>query len=232
MTQVLLQAKGLRLKGFSNADSWDFQIQASECWWVTGARGSGKSAMIKTLLGQVPAVAGELLWKGQSVYRMSAREVRNSRPFLGAVIDGGGLIPAWTAHANLMLGLRLKELSVEQSAQAIDAFAAQFGIPKDWFGKAAAALSADQGALMALARAALRQPEVLLIDSDVLVAALLKGGTGMAGVLPWLLQRGCALLVSSPTQPDALEKLLPCEVQARSICMNNGSMHYVSEPHV
>lgn len=73
----LLRAAGLRFgyRGRALTEPMDFALTAGEVLVVLGTNGCGKSTLFRTLLGAVPALGGEVRWRGRALAGLSVREL-------------------------------------------------------------------------------------------------------------------------------------------------------------
>ena len=82
--QVVLSARDLRI-GYGNktiADSISFELEAAEVLCLLGPNGSGKSTLFKTVLGLVPALAGQISVLNQPLARWSRRQLARQMAYV------------------------------------------------------------------------------------------------------------------------------------------------------
>lgn len=110
----LLETDRLEVAQFSGADgvdgvrlrSVDWRVSEGELWVVAGAQGSGKTALLETLAGLVPAAAGSVRLLGRVVHGLGDDEegLRETRRLMGLVFDGSGrLFSGLTVAENILL---------------------------------------------------------------------------------------------------------------------------------
>jgi len=144
----------------------DWDVRAGECWVVTGAQGSGKTALLETAAGLYPCLAGEVRVFGEPMGN-AARAARIRRR-VGMVFDGHGrLFPRMTVYENVALPVTYHDdLSLADAAAwvmpvlealELDRMA---DLPAGRLGRAWARR-------VAIARALALRPEVLLMDNPV-----------------------------------------------------------------
>lgn len=144
----------------------DLTLQAGESLLLTGASGAGKSTLLATLAGLVPASAGTTLLQGRPLPDWPEAELRAT---LTLVPQRAALV-AGTVTENLALALPpetppdaarlwevLEAVGLGETLRARDGLATRLG-------PGGSGLSGGQAKRLALARAALRRPRLLLLD--------------------------------------------------------------------
>ncbi|MGH9240286.1 MAG: ATP-binding cassette domain-containing protein [Vicinamibacterales bacterium] len=127
---------------------------------LIGANGAGKSTVLKTLIGLVPNVTGDVFVGGRNVTRLSvgARVAHG----VAYVRQGGAVFPSLTLRDNLELGL--ESTARVQRTRALDYALTLFPALKNRLSGRAGLLSGGQRVCLALAVAICRSPRVLLVD--------------------------------------------------------------------
>jgi len=152
------QAQLQALKGI------DLDIHAGEFIAVMGPSGSGKSTAMNTLGCLDTPSAGEYLFQGVHVERLSRdQRARLRRRFLGFVFQGYNLLARTSAQENVELPLLYRGESAAMRRQAAQAALASVGLA-GWETHTPAELSGGQQQRVAIARAIVTQPAVLLAD--------------------------------------------------------------------
>lgn len=138
-------------------------------WWVLGGPPhSGKSALLMTLGILNPPVRGEVRLFGQTVTKTEGEELASLRRRLGVLFEGGGhLFDHASVLENVALPVRYHHnLSLEDAVEQVMPFLEACGIASS-AGKLTRHLSRAVRRRVALARALVLRPEVLLIDNPV-----------------------------------------------------------------
>jgi ABC-type transporter Mla maintaining outer membrane lipid asymmetry ATPase subunit MlaF len=146
----------------------DWEVMAGESWVITGLEGSGKTLVLETAAGLHPFPAGEVRLFGKQVTGMEGDELAWIRQRMGMVFEGRGrLFTTQTVFENVALPLcyhgnrTLEEVTPEvwswlermQLGEVADQMAGRIG--RAWAHR------------VALARALVLKPEVLLIDNPL-----------------------------------------------------------------
>jgi phospholipid/cholesterol/gamma-HCH transport system ATP-binding protein len=161
-TGVSLQVRGLR-KSFDGQEvlkGIDFDVQPGEIFVVMGPSGSGKSVLLKHLIGLEPPDAGEILVNGESI---QSPEIA-SKYRMALVFQSGALLNSLTVGENVGLYLsehRLK--SPEEISKIVAEKLEDVGL-KGAGDKMPSDLSGGMKKRAALARALVIEPQLILYD--------------------------------------------------------------------
>jgi len=136
----------------------DFELAESEVVAIIGANGAGKSTFLKALTGLVKASPNEVRWRGQAIGGQSAHEI--VRLGLALVPEGRRLFPSLSVEENLLLGAQAQRSGPWNLARV----QALFPILKEKRHLPATSLSGGQQQMVAIGRALMSNPEVLLCD--------------------------------------------------------------------
>jgi phospholipid/cholesterol/gamma-HCH transport system ATP-binding protein len=131
---------------------------------VLGASGSGKSTILRLILGLLKPDSGTIRVAGQRIDRMSERELMAVRANLGMVFQEGALFDSLTVRENV--GYRLYE-ETRQPLDQVDARVREvlgFVGLADYADRMPSALSGGQRRRVAIARALTARPRILLYD--------------------------------------------------------------------
>ena len=164
--QSLVQVRGvsLRLGAQLVQHGLTFDIRPGEVLVIVGASGSGKSSLLRDLIGLQPPASGQVLIEGRDVYRGPEEELRALRRRFGVMFQAGALWSAMTVGENLMLPMRLftklPRAAREQRARLKLALVGLDGA----FELMPAELSGGMRKRAALARALALDPPLLFLD--------------------------------------------------------------------
>lgn len=194
-TPPLLTAHQLVLANGPPDDPFDFSLAQGERCLIHGQGGAGKTLLVRTLLGLDEALAGRIRLFGHDLETLGSTARLALRASVGVLFAEDGLIPAWSGYENLALPLRYHGLG-DEAAQALRLEAAieRYGLPPAWLDLPVAGLGAPRRAMLALVRALLPAPRLLVTDDPPLEAMAKCGAAGFGHLLTDVLEGPHALL--------------------------------------
>jgi branched-chain amino acid transport system ATP-binding protein len=141
-----------------------FAVGAGEIVGLIGPNGAGKSTTLHAITGLVPAFAGDVLFEGRSIRAKAPEKIASAG--IALVPEGRRLFAELTVDENLRLGLaaRREPGGTEAIAEALELFPALVGARR----RPAGVLSGGQQQQLAIARALVSGPSVLLLDEPSL----------------------------------------------------------------
>lgn len=137
----------------------DFSLSGSDCVGLIGYNGMGKTTLLKTVMGLLPVTQGSLCFNGANIEKSAAH--RRGRVGMGYTPQGNSGFPALSVGENLRLA-RLMPSAVP--CKTLDEILQLFPRLKPLLDRPSGALSGGERQLMALARAMIRSPKLLLLD--------------------------------------------------------------------
>ncbi len=158
---TLLQVSELRA-GYGAGDvlqGVDLAIEPGEIVAVLGRNGVGKSTLMKAVIGILPARRGRIVHKGNDVTAMPAD--RRARLGIGYVPQGREIFPHLSVLDNLRLG---RLINVAAGALALDQVYGYFPFLRERARQRGGTLSGGQQEMLAIARALVGLPDLLLLD--------------------------------------------------------------------
>jgi len=163
-------------------------IERGEVLALVGRNGSGRSTLARAIMGLVRS-EGELRFAGRSLAGLRTFEI--ARLGLGYVAEHRDVFAALSVHENLLLGISLRKRTPRFTLD--DAYAL-FPVLAERRRTRAGALSGGEQQMLALARALLGDPDLLLIDEpgEGLASGVMEQ---VAGCLHTLRERGVAMLL-------------------------------------
>jgi ABC-type branched-subunit amino acid transport system ATPase component len=162
MTEVLLEVEGLEA-GYGDAlvlHGVSLRAAAGELVCVVGPNGAGKSTLLKAVYGLVPARAGSVRLAGEEI--AGERPDRLTRRGLNLVPQVDNVFPSLSVAENLKVGVLGAPRS--ERAAALERVDALFPLLRERRRQRAGTLSGGQRKLVALARALVTSPRLLLLD--------------------------------------------------------------------
>lgn len=163
-----------------------FEVDQGEIVSIIGANGAGKSTLMWTLVGLLKPKSGRILLQGNPIKAIPHQAVASG---IALVPERRRLFPHLTVKENLYLGayLRKDRKGIEEDAERVFQL---FSILKERLSQYAGTLSGGQQQMLAIGRALMSRPKVLLLDEPSLglapllvdhvfqaVQEIAKGGT-------------------------------------------------------
>lgn len=137
----------------------DLEIAAGEVVGILGHNGMGKTTLMKTLIGLVPATDGSIVFDGVDVTR--ERADRRARRGMGYVPQGREIFPRLSVRENL----RMAALAAGGSDEsAVDEVLADFPRLEPLLDREGSALSGGEQQILAIARCLCTRPRLILLD--------------------------------------------------------------------
>ncbi len=164
MTALDLTNATVRYGGTIAVDKLSIRVAGGEVVALVGANGAGKSSTLKALLGLVPLRDGSIRLDGQSIDRLPTRA--RIRAGLSLSPEGRHVFPDLTVEDNLNLGY-IGADPVERSMRR-DELYDLFPRLKERARQAAGTMSGGEQQMLAIARAMMAGPKLLLLDEPTL----------------------------------------------------------------
>ncbi len=140
----------------------DLTVKAGEMVCLIGRNGVGKTTLLKSLIGLLRPRRGEIVFNGDGLDRQAPYQ--RARAGLGYVPQGREIIPQLTVEDNLSLGMEALPGGLRRN-RSIDPFVYDlFPVLKEFLPRKGGDLSGGQQQQLAIARALLGKPKLLLLD--------------------------------------------------------------------
>jgi branched-chain amino acid transport system ATP-binding protein len=162
MTDVVLRVAGLRVAygGIQAVKGVDLEIRAGELVTLIGANGAGKTTTLKAITG-TQAWAGEIEYMGKSSRGMASYQLLARG--LAMVPEGRGVFARMTVTENLQMGAFVRR-DKDGVSRDVDEMFTFFPRLKERARQLAGTLSGGEQQMLAMARALMSQPKLLLLD--------------------------------------------------------------------
>ena len=158
---MMLQVDGLR-SGYGRIPilaGVNLAVAQGEFVGILGHNGMGKSTLLRTLMGYLPATGGRVLFEGGDITRLSP--TARARLGIGYVPQGREIFPALSVQENLRMGCLL---SKRDERRTIEGVLEMFPRLVRLLDRTGGALSGGEQQLLALARCLCGAPRLLLLD--------------------------------------------------------------------
>ncbi len=180
-------------------DRVDLDVEDGEVVALIGANGAGKTTLLRAIAGLHLAVSGEVIFEGRSLAGSSAAEV--ARRGLRLVPSDRRLFPDMSVRENLQLGAHPRRVGQRDLSAVVDLFPR---IAERW-GQRAGTLSGGEQQMVALARALVGRPTLLVLDEPTTGLAPRLAAELYQALAELRAQTGVTVLVAEQQLPRVLE---------------------------
>lgn len=141
------------------------QVDKAECVALVGSNGAGKTTLLRVISGVTPITSGKVWWEGKDITNVAA----HLRPEFGIahIPQGRGILTTVSIYDNLMLGAyckRSRSKRMDLMTKVLD----MFPILKERLSHQAGTLSGGQQQMLAIGRALMLEPTLLVLDEPSL----------------------------------------------------------------
>ena len=147
------------LPGVNILNGANFFANQGELVGIIGPNGAGKSTLLKAIFGLVKVREGEILLKGESIANLKANQLVAKG--IGFVPQNNNVFPSLTIEENLQMGLFQNPKSYAERLEFVTGIFAELG---KRLKQRAGSLSGGERQMVAMSRALMMDPKVLLLD--------------------------------------------------------------------
>ncbi|GAA3026739.1 ABC transporter ATP-binding protein [Tetragenococcus solitarius] len=137
-----------------------FQVNQGEIVTLVGANGAGKTTILRTISGLVRAYSGHIFFEQQEINKKAPQKIVAKG--LSQVPEGRHVFHGLTVFENLEMGAFLQK--GKQQKEALDQVFSKFPVLKERRNQDAATLSGGEQQMLAMGRALMSKPKLLLLD--------------------------------------------------------------------
>jgi branched-chain amino acid transport system ATP-binding protein len=137
-------------------------VNEGEIVTLIGANGAGKTTMLKTISGLRPVSSGQILFDGQDISKMAAHD--RVELGLSQAPEGRGIFPGMTVLENLEMGKYHRKDRKSEMKEDLDKVYHLFPRLLERINQAGGTLSGGEQQMLAIGRALMARPKVLLLD--------------------------------------------------------------------
>ncbi|UCF94924.1 MAG: ABC transporter ATP-binding protein [Desulfobacterales bacterium] len=159
----MLELRGICTRYGKAQVLWDvsLEVRQGELVCLLGGNASGKSTTMKTIMGLVHPFKGQVLFRGRPIHHLSPADV--VRAGISPVLEARRIFPELTVYENLLMGAYTR--SDRDGIQAdLDRIYGRFPLLHERQGQLGGTLSGGEQQMLAIARALLARPQVLVMD--------------------------------------------------------------------
>ncbi len=160
---AMLEIKGLNVHyGVIHAlKDVELKVNEGEIVALIGANGAGKTTLLQAISGLLKKSSGEIMFMGKNITKMSAKDIVNVG--VTQVPEGRHIFPGMSVYENLLMGAYLRKDKEGIKKDMEDVFE-RFPILKQRSNQDASTLSGGEQQMLAMGRALMARPKILLLD--------------------------------------------------------------------
>jgi branched-chain amino acid transport system ATP-binding protein len=213
---MLLQIKEIKVNygGIQALLGVSLDVQANQIMCILGGNGAGKTTMVNTICGFVTPVSGEIWFKGERINRISPHLI--VKLGIVQVPEGRGVFSTISVLENLKIGAYLVK-SKERVARILEEIYEMFPVLKERKNQTAGSLSGGEQQMLAIGRALMSGPELLLMDEPTLGLSPLMRNE-VARITKQINQGGTTIILVEQNAHLSLR------ISHRGIVLQNGQM--------
>ena len=137
----------------------NLELAPGELVGIIGPNGAGKSTMLKALFGLISITSGNVKYRGDDLSKLKAHELVERG--IGYVPQNNNVFPSLTVEENLEMGLFLRPSRIKERTVVVTDMFPRLG---ERMKQRAGSLSGGERQMLAMGRALMMEPEVLLLD--------------------------------------------------------------------
>lgn len=204
-------------------------VEEGEIVSIVGANGAGKTTLMRTISGQLPITEGEIWLQDERVDHLPAHKIAEKG--IIQVPEGRKLFPYMTVHENLLIGSTMKHVrqSREDNLNYIYELLPRL---KEREKQIARTLSGGEQQMLAIGRALMENPKILMLDEPSLGLSPLLVST-VFDLIKTIAKSGTTVMLVEQNVKQALK------ISKRSYVLENGvvameglSSDLINNPHV
>lgn len=210
-SQPILQMSSLdaHYSDFQALYGLDMEVQEGEVLAIIGANGAGKSTLMRSVCGLIDNEANQVKYRGQNIGNLRADQV--AKLGIALVPEGRQLFPSLSVEENLLIGGQIGREGVWSLNRVFELFP----ILKERRNVPSTALSGGQQQMVAIGRALMSNPVLLLMDEISLGLAPVIIKT-IYNALPGIIDDGMSVIIVEQDITKALS------VSSRVYCLQEG----------
>jgi len=223
MTPDQLELRGLHA-GYGRIEvlrDVNLRVPAGSVVALLGPNGAGKTTTLSAIAGTIPITRGDLQLQGESIRRLSAYD--RARRGVILVPEGRGVFPSLSVKENLELVVRGSGCDSRTREERLDEVLDVFPRLRERLTQRAGTMSGGEQQMLALSRAFLTDPKVLLMD-EISMGLAPQLVEDLFDAVQTLRSRGATIVL--------VEQFLTYALRFADVCyvLNKGRVSFVGEP--
>jgi len=204
-------------------------VEEGEIVSIVGANGAGKTTLMKTISGQLTPYSGEIILGDEHMEKLPAHQI--AAKGIIQVPEGRRLFPQMTVYENLLVGSTMKHVRADRQKN-IDYIYELLPRLKERAGQIAKTLSGGEQQMLAIGRALMENPRILMLDEPSLGLSPLLVSTTL-DLIKTIAEQGTTVLLVEQNVKQALKLSQRTYVlENGAIAMEGNSEDLISNPHV
>ena len=199
----MLKLTGVSTKigGYQAIHDVSLEIGKGDFVALLGGNGAGKSTLMRTIAGILPPASGKIVFKGREIHKESTHKIVS----MGLCLcpEGRQLFPQMPVYKNLMLGA-YRRRDKKDIQNTLEEVFGMFPILKERHKQMAGTFSGGEQQMLAIGRAIMSKPELLLLDEPSMGLAPLIV-EGIAEAIVSLNQKGMTIFFVGAERPNCLD---------------------------
>lgn len=204
-------------------------VEEGEIVSIVGANGAGKTTLMKTISGQLTPYSGEIILGEEHMEKLPAHQI--AAKGIIQVPEGRRLFPQMTVYENLLVGSTMKHVRADRQKN-IDYIYTLLPRLKERSSQVAKTLSGGEQQMLAIGRALMENPRILMLDEPSLGLSPLLVSTTL-DLIKTIAEQGTTVLLVEQNVKQALKLSQRTYVLENGfIAMEGSSQELISNPHV
>ena len=199
----------------------DLEVAAGQTVALLGRNGVGKTTTMRTIMGLTPAARGSIFVDDEDITRLQPYEL--AARGVSYVPENRQVFPRMTVLENLRIGIELKPWSEAERRQALDMVYDSFPRLAERQDQAGATLSGGEQQMLAMARAVVTRPKLILLDepSEGLMPAMVAE---IERIIGWMAgELGITVLLVEQDYGLSLRASSTCYVMEKGRIVHSGA---------
>ncbi len=205
-------------------------VNEGEIVTLIGANGAGKTTTLKTISGLRPVTSGSIVFDGQDISKMPAHD--RVKLGISQAPEGRGIFPGMTVLENLEMGKYHLKMRSAEIAEDLEKVYTLFPRLKERVNQAGGTLSGGEQQMLAIGRALMARPKVLLLDEPSMGLAP-QMIANIFRIITEINKQGVTILLVEQNAQQALNRAHRAYVlETGSITKEANAKDLLNDPHV